>query len=146
MNKKNIFTDVIRFEKHESSYFNLPASIVTVVAYFLPGLLNLLFPVFSYFATLILLAVAGFERKSGMVRLYCIQLCFYSMFFNILMTALYYLAHFSPVIQMIAAVLSVGIGFMTIFVFLYSLYNALNYKFWKIPFVSDFVIRKFFQS
>ena len=139
----NILGDLVDFRKHESSYFNLPAGIVVLLAYLLPGIRGYIYSGLAYFATLILLAVAAFEKKSGMVRLYCLQFCFFCMFFNIILTALSLLAQVITILVPVVTLLSSVVAIMTIAVFFYSIYRALQYKFWKIPFVGDFIVRRF---
>lgn len=141
----NLFGDFVTFSKHESSYFDLPASIVVVVAYLLPGLLSMVYSGFAYFATLILIAVAAFEKKSNMVKLYCLQFCFMSMFFNIIITALSLLARVITPLLGLVTLLSSVVAVVVIVVFIYSLYSALQYRFWKLPYLADFILNRFFR-
>ena len=142
---ERIFGDLYRYGKHESSYFNIPAGLMVLIAYLLPGLLNMIYSGFSYFATLVLIAVAAFERKSTMVRLYCLQFCFYSMFFNIIITALCLVSKVITLITPIVTLLSMVVSILTIVVLLYSIYQALNYNYWKMPLISEFITSKFIK-
>lgn len=141
----NLFGDYLTFNKHESSYLNLPASFVVIAAYLLPGLLSMVYSGFAYFATLILIAVAAFEKKSNMVKLYCLQFCFLSMFFNIIITALSLLSRVITPLVSFVTLLSSVVAVIVIIVFIYSLYSALQYRFWKIPFLADFILNRFFR-
>ena len=143
MDFNSLFGNMINFKKHESSYFNLPASIAVIIAYMLPGVLNLIYSGFSYFATLILIGVAAFEKKSRMVRLYCLQFCFYSMFFNILLTVLTLLGKLIPLIGELTVILSLAVAVLSIVVIFYSLYRALQYKYWKMPVIGEFIMKRF---
>lgn len=140
---EQLFGELIDYGKHKSSYFDLDAGIVTVIAYLLPGILGMIWSGFSYFATLILIAVAAFEKKSGMVKLYCLQFCFYSMFFNIILSLLTVIANAVTPLAVVTVLLSTVVSILTVIVFFYSLFRALQYKFWKMPVVGDFIIRRF---
>lgn len=139
----NLLGDFIDFGKHESSYFNMPAGIVVLAAYLLPGLMSVIYSGFAYFATLILIAVAAFERKSGMVRRYCLQFCFMSMVFNIILTSLSLLARVIPLLGDLVSLLSLIAAAISIFTFIYSIYMAFQYKFWKLPYLGEFILNRF---
>ena len=138
--KKFYLKEFIEYGKHKSAYFNLPASIVVVIAYLLPGFLGLINPTLAAFATLALVAVAVFEVRSNMVKFYCLQFCFIAMFCNLLLSILSVIATFVPVVQIIGAMVSLIVAAIIVFVYFYSLFRALQYKGWKIPWIGEFVL------
>jgi len=133
--------DFTNHGKHKSSYFNLPAAVVVLIAFFLPGLLGMLDSNVAYFSSLILVAVAAFEKKSDMVRFYCFQFCLLAMFSNLTLTALSLIAMVIPAISYINACLSLVFGAIILFAFFYSIFNAFKYRSWNIPWISDLVTK-----
>lgn len=143
--KKFYLGEFIHYEKHESSYFHLPASVAVLIAYMLPGFLGLIHVNLSYFATLSLIVVALFEKRSDMVRFYCFQFCVLTMFFNILHSILSLLGMLIPIVELINALLSIITAFLILFAFFYSWYRALQYKAWVIPWVGNIVLNTFMK-
>lgn len=142
MNVKTLnFKKFIEYEKHKSSYMNLPANLVVIIAYCLPGILGLLNINLANFATLSLLVVAIFERKSEMVRFYCLQFCFLSMFFSIGLNLLAIVGMYVPTFQVFNAMLSLIVATFSIFSYFYSLINAVRYRVWVIPLIGTFVCK-----
>lgn len=143
MNIKEFYLkNFINYAKHKSSYFNLPASVMVLIAYLLPGFLSMININFSPFASLILIAVAIFEKQSNMVRLYCLQFCIMSVVFNVFLTILSIVAMFIPIAGLIGAMCSIVIATITIFVYIYSIFNAFRYKGWIIPWIGNLVVNK----
>lgn len=138
--------NTIYYGKHTSSYFNLPAGLAVFLIYFLPGLLGMIYSGFSYFASLILIVVAVFEKRSEMVRFYCFQFCFLSMFFNILLSVLYIISSFIPFIQILQVLASVLAAVTVLSCTIYSFICAFQYKAWIIPFVGDLVLKMFVKK
>lgn len=130
----------ICFEKHNSFYFNIPAHIIVLIAYFLPGILGSINVNFSVFGSIILLVIAIFDQKSKMVRFYCLQYCFTSIFSNILLTVASLICKIIPPLTVILGILSLFIGLFMVFVFIYSIVSAFKYKGWKVPYVGDFIL------
>lgn len=140
--KKMCFQEFDGYPKHASSYFNLPASVMVLIAYLLPGILGLLNINLSFLGALILVIVAMFEKRSNMVRFYCFQFCFLSIFFNIVLTLVWFLSGFLPILLFVNAFLSVAVSVIIMFSFIYSIYNAFKYRGWKIPWLGDFILNK----
>lgn len=140
---KNIFTETVEYSRHTSSYFNLPANFVVLAAYLLPAILSAVYSGFAHFSVLILLAIAAFEKKSQMVKLCCLQLCFYAVVCNILLTTLSVLSSALPILAAISTLVSLLIAISTIIVFFCSLYRALRFQYWKLPWISDILINRF---
>lgn len=140
--KKFCLKEFIDYGKHHSSYFNLPAGLMVVIAYLLPGVIGMININLSYFATLILILVAIFEKNSPMVRFYCIQFSVLAIGFNMLLSLLYLVSRFVPIIQIINVMLSVVIAAIVIFCYFYSLFRALQYKAWIIPWIGNFILNK----
>ncbi len=137
--KKFCLNEFFEYGKHHSSYFNLPANIVVIFAYFLPGILGMINVNLSYFATFGLIIITIFEKKSEMVKFYCLQFCFLSMFFNIILTLLSVAGRFFVFIQLINAILSIITIGIVIFYCIYSLFCALQYKAWIIPWIGTLI-------
>ena len=142
MNTKNLF-EMMEYGKHRSSYFDLPASAAVLIAYLLPGLLGTLHSFFSYFASLILIAVAIFEKKSEMVKFYSFQFCFLSLTFNIILTVLSLISYFVPFAAPVMVLASFVIAVLSVVCTIYSLVCAFQYRGWVIPFVGPFVLKTF---
>lgn len=140
--KKFYFGEFVNYGKHNSSYFNLPAGLAVVIAFVLPGFLGMLNVNFSYFTTLLLIFIAIFEKKSNMVKFYCLQFCFVSLFFNLILSVLATIGYFILPIQIINAILSIIVSVIMIVTYIYSIYCALQYKAWKMPWVGEFVLRR----
>ena len=140
--KKFYLKEFIDYGKHRSSYFNLPAGLTVVIAYLLPGIIGMININFSYFATLVLILVAVFEKNSPMVKFYCIQFSILAIGFNLILSLFYLLSRFIPTIQIINVMLSFIIALITIFCYLYSLFRALQYKAWIIPWIGSFILNK----
>lgn len=138
--KKFYLKEFIEYGKHKSSYFNMPASLAVIIAYLLPGVLGMISPELSGLASLVLIVVAVFERRSNMVKFYCLQFCFIAMFFNIVLSVLSVIGLFIPIVQVIGAMLSLIVVCIIVFVYFYSLFRALQYKAWKAPWVGEFVL------
>lgn len=130
------------FGKHNSSYFNVPAWVVVVIAFLLPGIVGSININLAFFGSLILLLVALFEKRSIMVRFYCLQYCFTSIFFNIFLTLVGLLANIIPSINILVAFITLFISTFMLFVFFYSIVQAFRYKGWFVPYVGDLVLYK----
>ena len=115
---------------------------MVVIAFLLPGFLGMLNINFAYFTTLVMIAIAIFEKKSNMVKFYCLQVCFVSLIFNFLLSLLSMIGHFIIIVKIIGAMLSIVISVIMVFVYIYSIYNALQYRAWKMPWISEFVLRR----
>ena len=140
--KKFYFGEFINYGKHNSSYFNIPAGLMVVIAFLLPGFLGILNINFAYFTTLVMIANAIFEKKSNKGKFYCFQVCYVSLFFNFLLRVLSMIGHFIIIVKIIGAMLSIVISVIMVFVYIYSIYNALQYRAWKMPWISEFVLRR----
>lgn len=138
--KKFYLGEFVEYGKHTSSYLNLPAGIVVLLAYLLPGVLGMIHIELSYFASLVLVAVAVFERRSNMVKFYCLQFCFLAMCSNLLLTGLSVLAHWIPIVQLIGSMVSLVMLMIVVFSYCYSIFRALQYKGWKIPWLGTFIL------
>lgn len=138
--KKFYFGEFTEYGKHKSSYFNLPAGLVVLIAYLLPGLLGMININLSAYASLALVVVAVFERRSNMVKFYCLQFCILAMISNILLTVLSVIAHWVPIVQLIGSMISLVMLMIIVFSYCYSIFRAFQYKGWKIPWLGDFVL------
>lgn len=139
---KYFFENYIYFEKHNSFYFNIPAHIMVLIAYILPGILGSINVDFSVFGSITLLVIAIFDKKSKMVRFYCLQYCFASIISNILLTIASLICKMVPPLTAILGILSLIVGLFMVFVFIYSIVSAFKYKGWKVPYVGDFILEK----
>ncbi|MCF0111209.1 MAG: hypothetical protein HUJ58_04850 [Erysipelotrichaceae bacterium] len=144
--KKYYFGTFAEYGKHKSSYLGLPAALVVLIAYCLPGIIGALIPVLANFSSLILLAVGGFEKKSQMVKLYCFQFCGISVISNIVLTVGNAIGHFSALISYLVSCLSLVFAVVILFSFFYSLFRAFQYKGWKMPFISEFLFTYFIKD
>lgn len=143
MDIKKFYLKTFReFGKHNSSYFNIPAGFMVLIAYLLPGVLSMININFSAFASLILLVVAVFEKRSDMVKFYCLQFCFVSLAFNIFLTILTIIAMFIPIFTLIIGMCSIIIATIMLITYFYSLYNAFKYRAWIMPWVGPFIMDK----
>ena len=71
--KNILFEDLIDFKRHNSSYFNIDASIVVMIVSLIRGLLSRFNFFFVNFGALVLFIIAFFEKKSKLVRFCCIE-------------------------------------------------------------------------
>ena len=138
--------NTINYGKHNSSYFNMPAAFAVLVAYLLPGVLGMIYSGFSYFASLILIVVAVFEKRSEMVRFYCFQFCFLSMFFNIILSVLSIVSTFLPFFQLLQVGVSLVSAAVVLVCTIYSFVCAFQYKAWMIPYVGQLVLNVFVRK
>lgn len=139
---KHFLENYINFEKHTSYYFNIPANIMVLIAYLLPGILGYININFSVFGSLVLLVVAIFDKKSKMVRFYCLQYCFTSIIFDVLLSVASIMCKIIPSFNNTLALISLFVGAFMFFVFVYSIYSAFKYRGWKVPYIGDFILSK----
>lgn len=138
--KKFYFGEFVEYGKHKSSYFNLPAGLVVLIAYLLPGILGMIHIDLAAYASLSMVVVAVFERSSNMVKFYCLQFCFLAMISNILLTILSIVAHWVPIVQLIGSMISLVLLMIIVFSYFYSIIRAFQYKGWKIPWLGTFIL------
>ena len=73
----------MKYIRHESSIFNLPASVVGAAAYLLVGV-GMLVPLVAQFSLLVALALFLLERRSQMARAHCLQATLLQALYNLI--------------------------------------------------------------
>lgn len=76
----------MKYIKHESSVFKLPASVVGAAAYLLVGV-GMLVPLVAQFSMLVALALFLIERRSQMARAHCLQAALLQVLYNLVCLA-----------------------------------------------------------
>lgn len=76
----------MKYIRHESSIFNLPASVVGAAAYLLVGV-GMLVPLVAQFSLLVALALFLLERRSQMARAHCLQATLLQALYNLICMA-----------------------------------------------------------
>ncbi|MGN1404919.1 MAG: hypothetical protein ACI4WM_01505 [Erysipelotrichaceae bacterium] len=139
--KKILFDDLIDFKRHNSSYFNIDASIVVMIVFLIPEILSRFNFFFVNFGALVLFVIAFFEKKSKLVKFCCIEYGLIDLAFKLLLNMAGFIASLVPFFETLFAVMTIAILIFTSLIYFYMLYRAYQYKGWKIPFIGDFVLR-----
>ena len=140
--KNILFEDFIDFKRHNSSYFNIDASIVVMIVFLIPGLLSRFNFFFVNFGALVLFIIAFFEKKSKLVKFCCIEYGLIDIAFKLLLNMVGFLSVIIPFFKIIFTVMTIVILIFTILIYGYMLYRAYQYKGWKIPLLGDFILNK----
>ena len=140
--KNILFEDLIDFKRHNSSYFNIDASIVVMIAILIRGLLSRFNFFFVNFGAMVLFIIAFFEKKSELVKFCCIEYGLIDIAFKLLLNMVGFLSVIIPFFKIFFTVMTIVILIFTILILGYMLYRAYQYKGWKIPLLGDFVLNK----
>ena len=140
--KNILFEDLIDFKRHNSSYFNIDASIVVMIAILIRGLLSRFNFFFVNFGALVFFIIAFFEKKSKLVKFCCIEYGLIDIAFKLLLNMVGFLSVIIPFFKIFFTVMTIVILIFTILILGYMLYRAYQYKGWKIPLLGDFVLNK----
>ena len=140
--KNILFEDLIDFKRHNSSYFNIDASIVVMIVFLIPGLLSRFNFFFVNFGALVLFIIAFFEKKSKLVKFCCIEYGLIDIAFKLLLNMVGFISVIIPFFKIFFTVMTIVILIFTILILGYMLYRAYQYKGWKIPLLGDFVLKK----
>ena len=140
--KKILFEYLIDFKRHNSSYFNIDASIVVMIVFLIRGLLSRFNFFFVNFGALVLFIIAFFEKKSKLVKFCCIEYGLIDIAFKLLLNMVGFISVIIPFFKIFFTVMTIVILIFTILIYVYMLYRAYQYKGWKIPLLGYFVIKK----
>ena len=140
--KKILFEDLIDFKRHNSSYFNIDASIVVMIVFLIRGLLSRFNFFFVNFGALVFFIIAFFEKKSKLVKFCWIENGLIDIAFKLLLNMVGFISVIIPFFKIFFTVMTIVILIFTILIYGYMLYRAYQYKGWKIPLLGDFVIKK----
>lgn len=140
--KNILFEDLIDFKRHNSSYFNIDASIVVMIVSLIRGLFSRFNFFFVNFGALVFFIIAFFEKKSKLVKFCCIEYGLIDIAFKLLLNMVGFLSVIIPFFKIIFTVMTIVILIFTILIYGYILYRAYQYKGWKIPLLGDFVLKK----
>lgn len=138
-----LFKDLIDFERESSSYFNLDISIVVSIAFLLSEVLRSLNNFLAYFGVLVLFIVAFFEKKSDLVKFYCIEYGLLILVNKILLTSIGIFMLTIPALWLLFTILLFIFMIINLIATIYLTYMAVfKHKGWKIPWLGDFVLIK----
>lgn len=140
--KKILFLDLIDFEKQNSSYFNLDTSIVVSIVFLLSEILRRLNNALAYFGVIILFIIALFEKKSDLVKFYCIEYGLFIVAYEILAITIGLLLVIIPILYPLFIIILFVAMIISLIVSLYLVYRACQNKGWKIPWLGNFVLHK----
>ena len=140
--KNILFDDLIDFKRHNSSYFNIDASIVVMIVFLIRGLLSRFNFFFVNFGALVFFIIAFFEKKSKLVKFCCIENGLIDIAFKLLLNMVGFISVIIPFFKIFFTVMTIVILIFTILISGYMMYRAYQYKGWKILLLGDFVLKK----